>query len=238
MSKRSIIAVMALGAAAAMSMVEGAEVARWSGAGPYACNSTAEAACPRDWALSQLPPAVAAQVRAAIAERPEPLYAPILPGDVISHMAYYKDGEPRMDTRGTIVDRDDPATAWGWVVNGYSFVRIDECANWALVKDGIAYPTAEYPAVAVPAAPAPVIYGGTPRPSSTPIFGSTGTAPPWGYDYPGVNCCVSSRPDPGPNPDPTPPENTTPPVVPLPASGWALLIALVGMAALKKRAGK
>ncbi|MFV0386525.1 hypothetical protein [Paracoccus sp. (in: a-proteobacteria)] len=134
-SVRGVKAVAAVLAALAVtglaSPSDAAPAARWSGAGIHACDGR----CGMDWAIGQLPAGVRAQLRAAIAAHPEPSYIPVHDGDVISHMAYWRDGAARMDARGTVVERDVPAAAWGWRIDGYAFVKLGECQNWALVLD-------------------------------------------------------------------------------------------------------
>lgn len=108
-----------------------APMAAWYGAGPYACDGR----CSLDWAVSTLPADQQAEVRRAIAASPTPGFVAVQPDAYITHMAYFRDGAPHMDTRGTVVVSDEAKPAWGWVIDGYAFVKIDECQNWALVQD-------------------------------------------------------------------------------------------------------
>ncbi|MEO0680679.1 MAG: hypothetical protein AAF192_09720 [Pseudomonadota bacterium] len=118
-----------LGAAAEAEVrPPGVATAVWTGPGPNACRG----ACPLDWAMGQLTDERRAQVEAALAEGPAQRML-VHPGDVFEFMTYQRRGEPFVDPRRTVAGITRPERAWGWRFDGWSFVQLEACGNWAPV---------------------------------------------------------------------------------------------------------
>ncbi|MEM1314289.1 MAG: hypothetical protein AAGI51_07035 [Pseudomonadota bacterium] len=218
---------------------EAATVAVWRGAGPNACHG----ACPLEWAVDQLPEEQRRQVLEAMeAGGARPIL--VHRGDVFEFMTYQIDGSPRVDRRRTVAGMDSPARAWGWRFDGWSFVMLEECANWAPVvhAERVAPPRTPAAPVAAPAASAPIvlavpplIFGGFGSPSSisTPVFvdpTEVDAPPPTVAPPPIWDDLEDPSPRPfDPEPGPTPPSSTPPPpvaAIPLPQGAALLLVAL------------
>ena len=102
----------------------------WSGAGPNACYGR----CSLDWAETQLTADELAELR--IAQEQDPRLVLIDDGSVFTLMSYFKDGAPVAYRTWTVAVVGDFETAEGWVMDGWSFVRLNACDNWAIVKHG------------------------------------------------------------------------------------------------------
>lgn len=183
----------------------------WSGAGPNACRDR----CPEEWAVSQLTQEEQAELAAVREAQPEPSLVMIEDGTVFTLMSYYEDGAPVAYRTWTVAALSEVETSQGWVMDGWSFVKLDACDNWAIVKHGEYLP----------------VLGGSRQASlvSPPIWTPvtfevprTTDPTPW---VPTTPCCIVNPPI---DPPPLSP-------VPLPASMWMLLAGLAGLAFWRKR---
>lgn len=194
-----------------------ATVVTWSGPGPNACNTEGDH-CSLEWARQQLSVKQQAEFSLARKRNPLPQYLPIYDGDVIPLMAYAKGGVPHMDRRGTLATIDAPESAWGWQMDGWTFVRIDACGNWAVVVTGKAKRLAD--ASLVLAAGTVIPRGGLG--SGGGGFGGGGGGAGGGTPPICIVCLPVVIP-----PVIVPPIEPPPPApIPLPATGWLLLLAL------------
>lgn len=187
-----------------------ATVATWSGAGPHACLGR----CSQEWAVAQLSPAEREELEALMVQQPDPGLVIIEDGDVFSLMSYFKDGEPVAYRTMTVAALSSPETGVGWHLDGWSFVRLDACGNWAIVKHGERIPVLSYRPETPPSVS--VWY----PPSTPPVW----NPPPW---EPPVVCCTVIVPPPPPPPTPAP--------VPLPVPALLLGGALASFALLRRR---
>lgn len=174
-----------------------ATVHTWSGAGPHACRD----ACSQEWAIEQLSPAERAQLEEAMRDHPEPEAIAVSDGDVFTLMSYAPDGEPVAYRTTTVAALDHVEWADGWVLDGWSFVKLRACGNWAIIAHGQSIPVMSYQ----PAATPPVVVV-PPRPWTPWVPPSTPV--PW--NPPVEPCCVTPEP---------------PPVAPVPLPAPVLLLA-------------
>lgn len=196
----------------------------WSGAGPNACHGR----CDLEWAMTLLTDDEHAELAAVMVEQLQPADMLVPDGAVFSLATYYRDGEARGYRTHTVAVLDEPEPAVGWQMDGWSFVKLDDCSNWTIVTDQVV-PTAGLPAVTT----TPVeLYRATPqRPRiSTPVT-TIPVQPPtitWEppvlvvYDPPVIIPPVIDTPTPSP--------------VPLPATVWMLLASMGALVAFKRRA--
>lgn len=195
---RSLLLALALSTCAP---AHAATVDTWSGAGPHACHGQ----CDLEWFRTTLTPEEQAALQAAMEAQPEPSRITIQDGDVFSVMSYYKDGEPVAYRTSTIAALHAPTYGDGWVLDGYTVVKLDDCQNWSIIQHGQNVP----------------VYS-APPPYTPPVFATF--LPPITYDTPW-------EPPETPWDDPhtpwTPEDPYTPtPAIPLPAPALLLLSAL------------
>ena len=196
----------------------------WSGPGPNACRGN----CSLDWAKEQLTNVELAELEAAMTAHPEPEPVIVDDGTVFSMMSYQKDGVPYAYRTYTVALLSDPETARGWHMAGWSFVQLDACDNWAIIKQGETGPTL----ATAPADPdQDSIFQPGPTPTGDGITLSRGipTSKPRLFagdpDGPLPNPPLS----PGPTDKPVSPDPVIPVPVPLPAS---VLLMLAGLGSL------
>lgn len=111
--------------------VSAATLASWHGPGDRACHGR----CDVEWAMSLLPEERRKQVAAAMKSDPDGQSLPVENGDFIPLMSYFYQDAARMDRRGTVAVLDAPEPAFGWQFDGWSFVKIVGCQNWAVVNE-------------------------------------------------------------------------------------------------------
>ena len=119
------IAIILIGNTAIAAPIE-----TWSGAGPHACMGK----CPQLWAETQLTADELSELEEAQRESPEPYFIPIENGDVFTMATYFKDGEPVAYRTTTVAMLSEPTTSEGWHMDGWSFVKLDDCQNWTIVQ--------------------------------------------------------------------------------------------------------
>lgn len=194
--------------------VQATTVDTWSGAGPNACMGV----CTQEWAMEQLTDEERDELRKVMEEQPEPQRISIQDGDVFSLMSYQKDGEPVAYRTSTIAALTEPEYASGWHLDGWSFVRLDACQNWAIVRHGESVPvysTGTNPPFS-PTRPSVPFY---------PISPPTVTPPPV-VVWPPVGPPTPPVPPVGPPvPPPSDPPSPPPPIPPVPLPAPILLLA-------------
>lgn len=178
----------------------------WTGAGPNACRS----ACSLEWALTRLTAQERALVEAAMIAQPfaEPLAVP--DGAVFTMMSYQKNGQPIAYRRTTIAVLDQPELAYGWVLDGFAFVRLEACGNWAIL-----------------------IYDQPPEPKPrwTPPKDDDCRQCRWAWFPFGGGGGGGDDP----RPPGQPPENPPVTPIPLPATVWALLASMLAVLMVRRR---
>ncbi|SMY07583.1 hypothetical protein [Flavimaricola marinus] len=186
----------------------------WDGPGPRACMGR----CSVEWAMSHLSEERQAAVAAAMEEAPMGYSIPITDGATFSMMSYY-DQEPRADMRSTVAALDAPEPATGWQFDGWAFVKIAGCQNWAVLLD--APPVLDALGPATGETPLPTAYSPSTGPGQTSFIVPTSTTTVPGTSGTPVVIDTSETVTPTdetPTPtDPTTPVDTvdpeTPPVV-------------------------
>ncbi|MCU9837800.1 hypothetical protein OEZ49_08480 [Ruegeria sp. WL0004] len=211
---------------------------RWSGAGPNACRG----ACSQEWAIGQLNEAERAELAAARIAAPDPQPFVVENGDVFTMMSYQKKGRPVAYRTYTVADLGEPELAHGWSMNGWSFVRLEACGNWAIVNQNAQGPAFSPPLpVAAQITPLPTSLrptsnrntaGPIPTPTgavfSTPILPDSGGPIVNTRDIePPIFTESNEFPEPLKNPPISP--------VPIPASFWALIMGVMAISALGLR---
>lgn len=190
--------------------VPAAVIPTWSGAGPNACQER----CPEDWAVAQLTQEEQVELAAVRATSPEPVPVMIEDGTVFTLMSYFEDGAPVAYRTWTVAALSEVETSRGWVMDGWSFVKLHACDNWAVVKHGERLRVLSQPSQVTPARI--VTASTTWDPLTFPPL-----VPPITPRDPDVPCCV------GP-PDPPSP-------VPLPSAVWLILASLGALFLLRRR---
>lgn len=190
-----------------------AKVDTWSGAGPHACLGR----CSLEWAETLLTEDEIAQLEAVRARQPEPEFIPVDNGTVFSLMSYFE-GKPIGYRTTTVAVLDHVEESWGWQMDGWAFVRLDACGNWAIIRGD--WTRAMQPVTYADASPgAPQRLEGL---SVVPVVWPTPVGPdPWT-----PVCCV------------VPPPVEPPPVspVPLPLPGVLLGAAIAALLILRRTA--
>lgn len=199
---RSLLLALALGTCAP---AHAATIDTWSGAGPNACHGT----CDLEWFRGTLTPEEQAALQEAIDAQPEPGPIMVQDGDVFSVMSYQEDGQPVSYRTSTVAALHSPTYGEGWVLDGYTVVKLADCQNWAIIVHGQHVPVFSAPPAYIPSMP--------------PVFDP---APP--ADDPWEPCCVTYTP-------PETPQNPTPPAIPLPAPLVLMLTALGSLGLLSWR---
>lgn len=105
-------------------------VATWSGAGPNACNGR----CDQTWAETHLTDEQRTQLYAVMRYQPVPEPLWVEDGAYMPLMTYWLDGSPRAVHGSTVAVLTGPERAIGWQMNGWTFARLDACQNWAVIK--------------------------------------------------------------------------------------------------------
>lgn len=176
----------------------------WSGAGPHACRDR----CSLSWAMSQLSEEERAEFEAVRSASRVVEYIPVVDGTAFSFMSYYKEGAARGYRTTTVAVLDHEEASWGWQMDGWAFVQLEACGNWAIIRNAWAIPpaTTEY----LPSQPQP-LEGLSGFLVDGPTTGGGGWEPP---------CC-----------DVVPP----PAAIPAPNAGLLLLSALGGLIFWRKK---
>jgi len=105
-----------------------ATVETWLGAGPRACNGR----CSQEWAEAQLTDTERTELRDKQSRQPDPQLIIIEDGAVFSLMSYY-DERPVAYRSTTVAVLDHIEYAFGWQLDGWAFVKLEACSNWAIV---------------------------------------------------------------------------------------------------------
>mgnify|MGYP005848002119 CR=1 FL=1 len=161
---------------------QAATVAVWSGAGPNACLD----ACSFEWAVEQLTENERAELYKTMLHQENPQNISIHDGDVFAMMSYQIEGKPIATRKTTIAQLETTEPAKGWVMEGWSFVQIASCQNWAIVHHGNVATSENWTASDIPQPnekywpdidwPTPSIYITSTPKTKTPEEG--GTPPP------------------------------------------------------------
>lgn len=114
------------------SPARSAQMDTWSGAGPNACHGR----CSVEWAMTLLTDEEHAQLVSVMAAQPAPADMTVPDGAVFSLATFYR-GEPRGYRTHTVAVLDAPEPAIGWRMDGWSFVKLDDCSNWTIVTDQV-----------------------------------------------------------------------------------------------------
>jgi hypothetical protein len=162
-----------------------AMITTWSGPGPHACTT---GDCPQDWAEAQLSEDRLAELRLIQEVYPEPTLIMVEDGTVFTMMTYYNDG-PMANHGTTVAALDLPEGAMGWQMDGWAFVKINACQNWAVIQTGENIPVFSVPPVYEP----PSVYATMSPPT---VFTPPGTPlVPWTPWTPtDTPCCTVTPP--------------------------------------------
>lgn len=195
-----------------------ATVETWSGAGPHACRDR----CSLEWAETLLTKDERAQLQAVQSGQPAPEMIAVPNGTVFTLMSYYKDGAPIGYRTTTVAVLDHDEYSWGWQMDGWAFVKLVACGNWAIVRGHV-----EEPIVYVEAP------FSQPRSASiltwTPVDWPTPIGPtPWTPTEPPV-CCAP------PPPCCVVPPPLPPSPVPVPASAVLLASAIAALTVIRRK---
>lgn len=216
--------------AALLSQPAGAAVVHtWSGATENACRDR----CPQDWAEAQLTQDELAQLRAEQKIHPDAYRIEVRDGDVFDLMTYFKAGKPQAYRTTTIARLDSPERAEGWDMGDWSFVKLEACTNWAILRKlnigaaGSSFGTDSL----VPVQTMPALFAAAFIPSASGGGGGSSWTHGGGTDWPSP---ITPTPSDCPACTPVPP---CPPIsaVPLPATALLLLTALAGLFLVKRR---
>jgi hypothetical protein len=200
------------------SVVDGqsAPIPTWSGPTEYACDGR----CSQDWAETQLTDEERAELAFAKARRPEPSLVEVNPGDLFGLQTFYRDDEPMSSRTLTVAAIYD--TAWGWRMDGWSWVKLDACQNWTKVLHTPMASEAIYD-------PREWANAST---TFTAVTASISGPDPWvGPKRWPREIFVF---DPEPTFDPIKPKPVPPAPVPLPAAAWLMLAGIGALVAVKK----
>lgn len=187
-------------------------VSTWSGAGPNACHGR----CDQSWAETQLTAQELEELNQVRASQGLPRPIEIRDGDVFRLATYYKNDAPIAYRTTTVAVLDEPTGAMGWHMDGWSWVKLDDCSNWTVVEHQGIYP------------------GSTPVPershSYTPTIWTTSIVPTTPYFW------TTTTPDPWtPTTYVTPEPDPEVPAVPLSPSVVMMLLALGSLLFIKRR---
>ena len=225
------LAALMLASTAHAAPILGTTPAIWSGPTSRACNGR----CDQAWAETQLTGRELAQLRAVQATQPAPAQMTFESGTVFSLMTYHDGTSPIASRATTVASLDGPETAVGWQMNGWAFVRIDACQNWAVIQTGqqagsdVVADTLEG--------------GGGGQGGGSGYGGGNGSGGAGGSV---VLVTLGLPDDPTPEPEtpvnpstpptypPVDPEIETPAPVPLPAAGWLLIAGIVTLVLRRK----
>lgn len=181
------LAIMAIALAPLISVsgvVMAAPVPVWTGPGPKACMGR----CSMDWAMAQLSPARQAAVAEAMAADALGYSIPVTNGATFEMMSYF-DEQPHADMRHTVAALNAVEPATGWQFDGWAFVKIAGCQNWAVLVDAPPVMAASG-APAQPTAPATPAAAAGATPSSVTPLGPLGFAS--GIDLAALTSVASS----------------------------------------------
>jgi len=211
-----LVAICCFTAAAILAApaVHATTAATWSGPGPNACNLDGNGGhtyCPDDWAMAQLTDAQREELSLQMQLHPEGRVFLVNDGDVFAAIAYQRDGEPYMQ-RSTIARLTEPEIALGWQMDGWSFGRLIICGNPIRIDHAVRVPVQ----VAWPDA--------WERPVQPPAMAARTSTP-----TPCLICTTRTPHDPE---TPHEPHDPPAPVIPLPASMWMLLAAILGLSSI------
>jgi hypothetical protein len=129
MKNRSVLGALLVTAALFPAITNAAPAAVWTGPGQMACRGQ----CSLGWALSFLDIEQREAIKEAMMASPLGHSIPIRDGTVFSMMSYFDEvAQADMRTTVAVLDADEPAV--GWQFDGWSFVQITGCLNWAVVS--------------------------------------------------------------------------------------------------------